>query len=101
MRRLLAIPNSGGIEHIHDETSEHDSFVRVRSKWVDYDVKFNYLTNERIKFALESAANARNLLTADLGELFDTNALIGTGIMDLWDSIIQEKLKEKMVLKQE
>ena len=82
-------------------TSDNNSFGRVRAKWINYMVNFNQLTKENMKFALESAANAKNLLTTDIGEIFHTNALVGTGIMALWDSIIQEKLKEATVLREE
>ncbi|UCG01857.1 MAG: hypothetical protein JSW11_19910 [Candidatus Heimdallarchaeota archaeon] len=98
-RRPLAMQYSGGIEQIYETTSESSSFGRVRVKWIDYDVNFYHLKRENIKFALESAANAKNLLTTDMGEIFNTNALIGTGIMALWDSIIQEKLKAATALK--
>lgn len=98
-RRPLAMQYSGGIEQIKETTSDSNSFGRVRAKWIDYNVSFNHLTKENVSFAIESAANARNLLTDDVGEFFNTNALLGTGIMALWDSIIQEKLKETIVLK--
>jgi GTPase SAR1 family protein len=98
-RRPLAMQYSGGIERIHETKSESNSFGRVRAKWIDYNVNFNHLTKENVSYALKSAANARNLLTSDVGEIFNTNALLGTGIMALWDSIIQEKLKEATVLK--
>ncbi|MFX0123278.1 MAG: hypothetical protein ACFFAE_06530 [Candidatus Hodarchaeota archaeon] len=99
-RRPLAMQYSGGIEHIiHETTKKSDSFRRVREKWNDYYINFNHLTKDKVNFAIESAANARNLLTSDMGEFFNTNALLGTGIMALWDSIIQEKLKEATVLK--
>ena len=100
-RRPLAMQYSGGIEQIHDITSDSNSFGRVRAKWINYSVNFNQLTKDNVNFALESAANAKNLLTADIGNLFSTNALVGTGIMALWDSIIQEKLKEATVLRED
>jgi len=100
-RRPLAMQYSGGIEQIHETTSDNNSFGRVRAKWINYKVNFNQLTKENMNFALESAANAKNLLTTDIGEIFHTNALVGTGIMALWDSIIQEKLKETTVLRED
>ncbi|MFX1506580.1 MAG: hypothetical protein ACFFDC_10805, partial [Promethearchaeota archaeon] len=96
-RRPLAMQYSGGIEQIHETTSESNSFGRVRAKWINFDVYFKHLTREDVNFALESAAKAKNLLTSDMGEIFNTNALVGTGIMALWDSIIQVKLKEAIV----
>jgi GTPase SAR1 family protein len=100
-RRPLAMQYSGGIEQIHETTSESNSFGRVRAKWIDFQVHFNSLTRTNVSFALESAANAKNLLTSDVGEFFNTNALLGTGIMALWDSIIREKLSKAIDFKED
>ncbi|MFW9903325.1 MAG: hypothetical protein ACFFFH_03255 [Candidatus Thorarchaeota archaeon] len=100
-RRPLAMQYSGGIEQIHKSTSGSNSFGRVRAKWIDFQVNFNNLTKDKVNFALESAAKAKTLLTSDVGEFFNTNALLGTGIMPLWDSIIREKLNKTIDFKKD
>ena len=95
-RRPLAMQYSGGIERFHHNTSDSDSFGRVRAKWFEYSVNFNRLTSENIYSSIASASNARNLLSADVGEFFSTNALLGTGVMELWDSVIHEKLLKNL-----
>ncbi|MFX1515785.1 MAG: hypothetical protein ACFFC6_05705 [Promethearchaeota archaeon] len=100
-RRPLAMQYSGGIEQIHETTSESDSFGRVRSKWIDFQANINSLTKANVSLALDSAADAKNLLTSDLGEFFNTNALLGSGIMALWDSIIREKLSKVIDVKKD
>ncbi|MHA2224154.1 MAG: hypothetical protein ACXAC8_03045 [Candidatus Hodarchaeales archaeon] len=91
-RRPLAMQYSGGIEQIHHDTKDKDSFARVRAKWIDYNVNFHIINDKIIQSAILAATNAQNLLSEDVGSFFNTNALLGSGIMDMWDSIIQERL---------
>jgi GTPase SAR1 family protein len=88
-RRPLAMQFAGGIEYLQDEESS-DSFGRIRVKWSNYDLDIADITPEIFQSALIDASNSQNLL-ADL-KYFSTNAIAGTGVFDMMDSIIQDKL---------
>ena len=88
-RRPLAMQFAGGIEYLQDEESS-DSFGRIRSKWSTYDLDIADITPEIFQSALNDASNSQNLL-GDL-KYFSTNAIVGTGVFDMMNSIIQDKL---------
>ena len=91
-RRPLAIQYSGGLEFM-EEGKQTDSFGRVRSKWDTFDFDLKLLTSENIEAAIVSAGNSRSLLSG-LGQFYSTDALKGTGIQEILDRIILNKLPE-------
>ncbi len=84
--RPLAIQYSGGAQQDEEKTS----YEHVRDKWGEFGMNFP-IQEEAIRDALYSMANAGKLLD-EMGAFFNTNALSGSGIIKMIDSIIQETL---------
>ncbi|MHA2247575.1 MAG: hypothetical protein ACXADY_21685 [Candidatus Hodarchaeales archaeon] len=92
--RPLAMQYSGGVR---EGPLEDDSayFGRMRKKWGDFGATLP-ITKEIIDFSLTRATTADNLISkmTKFGNLFNTNALSGEGIIEMIDFIIQETLKK-------
>lgn len=88
-RRPLAMQFAGGIEYFHEEKTS-DSFERVRTKWNAFDLDVALVNKQNFQNAINDASNSENLLSEM--KFFSTNAIIGTGVLEVMDSIIQEKL---------
>ena len=84
--RPLAIQYSGEGQQDDDQTS----LGRVREKWQQFGLNFP-ISKDAVMDALHSTANAGKLLD-EMGIYFDTNALTGSGIIKIMDSIIQKTL---------
>ena len=87
--RPLAIQYSGGVQQDEEQTS----YDHVRDKWSEFSRNFP-IPAEAIMEALNSMANAGKLLV-EMGAFFDTNALSGSGIFKMIDSILQETLSRR------
>lgn len=88
-RRPLAMQYSGGIEFFQHEESS-DSFGRVRDKWGDFNISLP-ISETELNSAIKNAASASEIL-AEMGDFFHTNALIGDGVLEMIDSVIQKSL---------
>ena len=88
-RRPLAMQFAGAIEYFQEE-EVIDSFSRVRTKWSTFDLDVADINQDSFQNAISDASNSENLLS-DM-KFFSTNAIVGTGVLEMIDSIIQNKL---------
>jgi GTPase SAR1 family protein len=88
-RRPLAMQFAGAIEYFQEEETV-DSFGRVRTKWNAFDLDVADINQDNFQSAISDASNSENLLS-DM-KFFSTNAIAGTGVLEMIDSIVQDKL---------
>ncbi len=88
-RRPLAMQYSGGIEFFQHEGAG-DSFGRVRDKWGDFGISLP-ISETELNSAIKNTASASEILS-EMGDFFHTNALVGDGVLEMIDSVIQKSL---------
>lgn len=91
-RRPLAMQYSGGIE-MGSFSEEDDPLVRVRNKWINFAVSKDFLFEANIETAINGAVSADEFLS-ELPDIYNTNALLGTGVLEVMGSIIENCLKK-------
>lgn len=89
-QRPLALQYLRGMSVFQKLEIFDDSYERIRSKWIGYEVNFPTI-RENIEIAISNAGKADEILN-EMPSNFSTNAILGTGVRELFDSIISKTI---------
>ncbi len=89
-QRPLALQYLRGLSAFQKHETNDDSYERIRLNWISYEADFPIIHEELVK-AIKSAGNAQEILKKMPGN-FSTNAIIGTGVLELFNAIIAKAI---------
>lgn len=90
LQRPLALQYLRGFSAFQKQETYIGSYERVRTNWIGYEAKFP-IKYEEIESAIIKAGEGNKILE-EMPYYYSTNAIMGTGVLELFDSMISQAL---------